>query len=129
MFRVLHVILRMVAGKRYFGAGDGSENEEAQRCRRVFRELFYLLGLFSLADAVPFFRWLDWSGFENTLKKTGREMDSIAQEWLDEHRRRKGSGEDNNCTQDFVDVMMSVLDGKNLGDYDADTINKATCLV
>ena len=125
----LNVILRMVAGKRYFGAGDGSENEEAQRCRRVFRELFYLLGLFSLADAVPFFRWLDWSGFENTLKKTGREMDSIAQEWLDEHRRRKGSGEDNNCMQDFVDVMMSVLDGQNLGDYDADTINKATCLV
>ena len=55
-------------------------------------------------------------------------MDSIAQEWLEEHRRRKDSGHDNS-TQDFMDVMLSVLNGKNLGDYDADTINKATCLV
>ncbi|KAJ9674580.1 hypothetical protein PVL29_023865 [Vitis rotundifolia] len=108
----LNVILRMVAGKRYFSASDASENKQAQRCRRVFREFSHLSGLFAT---------------EKTLKKTAKEMDSIAQEWLEEHRRRKDSGKDNS-TQDFMDVMLSVLDGKNLGDYDADTINKATCL-
>lgn len=125
----LNVILRMVAGKRYFGAADGSENKQAQRCRRVFREFFYLSGLFVAADVIPFLGWLDLGGHEKTLKKTAKEMDSIAQEWLEEHRRRKDCGKDSSSTQDFMDVMLSVLDGKNLGDYDADTINKATCLV
>ncbi|RVW50426.1 Cytochrome P450 82A4 [Vitis vinifera] len=123
----LNVILRMVAGKRYFSASDASENKQAQRCRRVFREFFHLLGLFAVADAIPFLGWLDWGRHEKTLKKTAIEMDSIAQEWLEEHRRRKDSGDDNSA-QDFMDVMQSVLDGKNLGGYDADTINKATCL-
>ncbi|RVW50473.1 Cytochrome P450 CYP82D47 [Vitis vinifera] len=124
----LNVILRMVAGKRYFSASDASENKQAQRCRRVFRDLFHLVGLFAVADAIPFLGWLDWGRHENTLKKTAIEMDSIAQEWLEEHRRRKDSGHDNS-TQDFMDVMLSVLDGKNLDDYDADTINKTSCLV
>ena len=123
----LNVILRMVAGKRYFSASDASENKQAQRCRRVFREFFHLSGLFAVADAIPFLGWLDWGRHEKTLKKTAIEMDSIAQEWLEEHRRRKDSGDDNS-TQDFMDVMQSVLDGKNLGGYDADTINKATCM-
>ena len=118
----------MVAGKRYSSASDGSENKEAQRCRRVIGEFTHLAGLFAVADAIPFLGWLDLGGHEKALKKTAREMDGIAQEWLEEHRRRKGSGEDN-TKQDFMDVMMSVLDGKNLGDYDADAINKATCLV
>ena len=124
----LNVILRMVVGKRYFSASDASENKQAQRCRRVFREFFHLVGLFAVVDAIPFLGWLHWGRHENTLKKTAIEMDSIAQEWLEEHRRRKDSGHDNS-TQDFMDVMLSVLNGKNLGDYDADTINKATCLV
>ncbi|XP_034674166.1 cytochrome P450 CYP82D47-like isoform X1 [Vitis riparia] len=123
----LNVILRMVTGKRYFSASDTSENKQAQRCRRVFREFCHLSGLFAVADAIPFLGWLDLGRHEKTLKKTAKEMDSIAQEWLEEHRRRKDSGEVNS-TQDFMDVMLSVLDGKNLGDYDADTINKATCL-
>ena len=124
----LNVILRMAAGKRYFSASDASENKQAQRCRRVFREFCHLSGLFAVADAIPFLGWLDLGRHEKTLKKTAKEMDSIAQEWLEEHRRRKDSGEVNS-TQDFMDVMLSVLDGKNLGDYDADTVNKATCLV
>ncbi|CBI19610.3 unnamed protein product, partial [Vitis vinifera] len=117
----------MVAGKRYFSASDASENKQAQRCRRVFREFCHLSGLFAVADAIPFLGWLDLGRHEKTLKKTAKEMDSIAQEWLEEHRRRKDSGEVNS-TQDFMDVMLSVLDSKNLGDYDADTVNKATCL-
>ena len=90
--------------------------------------LLWVAGPFSSWMAIPFLGWLDWGRHENTLKKTAIEMDSIAQEWLEEHRRRKDSGHDNS-TQDFMDVMLSVLDGKNLDDYDADTINKTSCLV
>ena len=55
-------------------------------------------------------------------------MDGIAQEWLEEHRRRKDSGEANG-NQDLMDVMLSILAGTDPTGYDADTINKATSLV
>jgi len=47
---------------------------------------------------------------------------------LEEHKRRTASFEAKG-EQDFMDIMLSILDGKELEGYDADTINKATCLV
>ena len=47
---------------------------------------------------------------------------------MEEHERRRVSSEAKG-EQDFIDIMLSVLDGKELEGYDVDTINKATCLV
>ena len=124
----MNVILRMVVGKRYFGVGAGGEEEEARRCQKAIREFFRLLGLFVVKDGIPSLGWLDLGGHEKAMKKTAKEIDSIAQEWLEEHRRRKDWGEDNGM-HDFMDVLLSVLDGKALPQYDADTINKATSMV
>ncbi|RVX15239.1 Cytochrome P450 82A3 [Vitis vinifera] len=79
------------------------------------------------ADGIPSLGWLDLGGHEKAMKKTAKEIDIIAQEWLEEHRRRKDWGEDNGM-HDFMDVLLSVLDGKALPEYDADTINKATSM-
>jgi hypothetical protein len=54
-------------------------------------------------------------------------LDSIFGEWLDEHKRKRAAGEAK-LEQDFMDVLLSVLDGKDIAGYDADSINKATCL-
>lgn len=123
----LNVILRMIAGKRYGGVDD----EEVRKVRRVFREWFRLTGLFVVGDAIPVLAWLDLGGHVKEMKKTAVEMDSVICEWLEEHRRRRRdvSGESETEQQDFIDVLLSVLDGIDLGGYDADTVNKATCLV
>ena len=64
------------------------------------------------------------------MKKTAKELDSIVGEWLEEHKRKdRASGAMARGEQDFMDVMLSVLDGNHLSGYDADTINKATSLV
>ncbi|XP_010060881.1 cytochrome P450 82A3-like [Eucalyptus grandis] len=77
----LNVILRIVAGKRYRAADE----EEKQRCQKALRELFHFLGLFLVADALPFLRWLDLGGHEKAMKRTAEELDEIIGGWLEEH--------------------------------------------
>ncbi|MBA0618215.1 hypothetical protein Godav_027591, partial [Gossypium davidsonii] len=101
-----NIALRMVGGKRYFGPNADCEEAEARRCETVMRDFVHLFGVFVLSDAIPFLRWLDFLGYEKAMKRTAKELDSI----------------------DFMDVMLNILEDANITCYDADTINKATCL-
>lgn len=140
----LNVILRMVAGKRYFGAAvgaDGDERLEVIRYKNAMKEFFYLFGFFMLGDAVPLLGWLDFGRYEKAMKRTAKELDNLVGEWLVEHRSRKRqrSGDDQaaatvgNDNQDFMDMLISVFDGtdniNNDSGYDVDTVIKSTCLV
>ncbi|XP_059434822.1 cytochrome P450 CYP82D47-like [Corylus avellana] len=124
----LNVILRMVAGKRYFSTGAVDDDGEARRCQKALDEFFHLLGLFVVSDAIPFLGWLDIGGHERAMKKTAKELDGFLGECLEEHKRKRASGGVARGEQDFMDVMLSILDGKPLAGYDADTIIKATSL-
>ncbi|KAM0967891.1 hypothetical protein PS1_016526 [Malus domestica] len=122
----LNVVFRMVAGKRFFNVMNGSLSDEkkARRCQNVIRDMFHYIGLFVLGDAVPWLRWLDIGGHEKAMRRTAKELDSIVMEWLEEHKQRRTQGQE----QDFMDVMLSVLNGADVVGFDADTVNKATCL-
>lgn len=124
----LNVSLRMVAGKRYLFGADSSDEKEAKLCKKAMRELFHLTGLFLVGDAIPFLRWFDFGGHEKAMKKTRKELDSLAETWLVEHRRRRESGEFHG-EKDFMDVLMSILESSDLGGYDADIVNRATSVV
>nr|WLK78565.1 flavone 6-hydroxylase [Salvia plebeia] len=119
----MNVILSVVAGKRF---NSGDEAEEARRCRQVMRDFFHLAGFFVPADALPYLGWLDLGGHEKRMKRTAKELDAIVGEWLIEHRKKGSSGDGK--PQDFMDVMISVVQGADLQcQYDVDTIIKATC--
>jgi hypothetical protein len=124
----LNVILRMVAGKRYFSASGVGDDEEARRCQKAMKAFFHYLGSFVVSDAIPCLGWLDLGGHEKAMKKAAKELDSIFGEWLEEHKRKRVAGEAK-VEQDFMDVLLPVLDGKDIAGYDADSINKATCMV
>uniref|UniRef100_A0A2N9IFN5 Cytochrome P450 n=1 Tax=Fagus sylvatica TaxID=28930 RepID=A0A2N9IFN5_FAGSY len=123
----LNVILRMVAGKRFFGAIAASDEKEARRCQKAFREFFQMMGLSLVGDAIPWLGWLDLGGHQKAMKTTAKEMDCLVSEWLEEHKQKRDSGEGKR-QQDFMAVMLSILDGVDLAGYDADSVNKATCL-
>ncbi|GMN73675.1 hypothetical protein TIFTF001_052220 [Ficus carica] len=97
---------------------------------KELKEFFNLIGLFVPGDAVPSLGWLDLGGYEKAMKKTAKELDGIVGEWLEEHKRKRAllNDEERKKEHDFMDVMLSVLDGPELGGFDADTINKATVL-
>ncbi|KAF8405103.1 hypothetical protein HHK36_010001 [Tetracentron sinense] len=123
----LNVAVRMIAGKRYFGATADCEEKEARQYQEAMRGFFYLVGLFLVSDALPWLGWLDVGGHEKAMKKAAKELDRLLQGWLEEHQRNRLSG-DSEGDHDFMDVMLSVLEDAKISDFDADTINKATCL-
>ncbi|KAM4129609.1 hypothetical protein ACJW30_01G036400 [Castanea mollissima] len=127
----LNVVVRMVAGKRYFGSSAASDSGEARRCQKAINQFFHLIGIFVVSDALPFLGWLDLQGHEKAMKKTAKELDSILGGWLEEHRQKRVSGEVKaNGEQDFIDVMLSLQEEGQLSNfqYDADTSIKSTCL-
>ncbi|TXG52315.1 hypothetical protein EZV62_021484 [Acer yangbiense] len=86
--------------------------------------------MFLVSDALPFLRWLDIGGYEKSMKKTAKELDIVVQGWLEEHKKKRASGEAKE-DEDFMDVMITILqdDPQLFPGRDADTVNKATCLV
>ncbi|CAI9753452.1 unnamed protein product [Fraxinus pennsylvanica] len=119
----LNVVLRMVAGKRYFGATADGDKIEARHCQKVMRDFFHLAGIFVAAKTIPFLGWLDLGGYEKRMKETGQAMDKIVEKWLEEHKQKANTG----SNQDFMDVMLSAIEKSGLQDYDPATITKATC--
>ncbi|EEF40054.1 cytochrome P450 CYP82D47 [Ricinus communis] len=123
-----NVALRTVGGKRCFGPNADVEEGEAQRRRKVIRDFAFLFGVFVLSDAIPYLGWLDFKGYEKSMKKTAKELDILMEGWLEEHKqRRKLSGKEKE-EKDFMDVMLNILEDAKISGFDADTINKATCL-
>lgn len=123
-----NIALRMVGGKRYFGANADFDEDEAHRYQKVMREFFSLFGVFVLSDAIPYLGWLDMNGYESRMKKTAKELDALIGGWLEEHKQKSLLDEKRKEEQDFMDVMLNTLKDAKISGFDADTINKATCL-
>ncbi|KAJ0604254.1 putative cytochrome P450 [Helianthus annuus] len=128
---MLNIIMMMVAGKRYFGVASGGD--EPAKCHEAIIDFFRLCGLFVVSDAIPSLGWLDLQGYEKQMKKTGKDFDLVLGGWLEEHRqKRKLCLERNKLVdaKDFIDVMLSLEDEKQLPniEHDSDTIIKSTCL-
>ncbi|XWS24303.1 hypothetical protein CRYUN_Cryun28dG0089500 [Craigia yunnanensis] len=118
----LNLILRMVVGKRI---PSFDNDAESKIMKKALKDLTELSGKFVVSDGFPFLRWLDIGGDERAMKKVGKELDRFAEGWLEEHKRKKSSGEFKGG-EDFMDVMLSTL--TDMGEHKSDTINKATCL-
>ncbi|PRQ33558.1 putative cytochrome P450 [Rosa chinensis] len=128
----LNVILRMVAGKRYSVAINEEEKNEARQVQKAVKEFFDFIGLFLVGDVIPYLQWLDLGGHVKAMKKTGKKLDAIVGKWVEEHKQKRAleGNAAHNCKgeQDFIDTMISILEGADLGGFDADTVNKATTL-
>ncbi|GKV04731.1 hypothetical protein SLEP1_g16844 [Rubroshorea leprosula] len=102
------------------------DNSKSGRWKKALRDFFELNGKFIIADAFPFLRWLDISGEEKLMKKAAKELEKNFKECLQEHKRRRASGEVES-DQDFMDVLLSTLSDTEW--CDAESINKAISLI
>ncbi|KAK7266233.1 hypothetical protein RIF29_18875 [Crotalaria pallida] len=123
-----NMTLGIIARKKYFGSGAVVEEKEAQRFLKALKEFMRLMGVSTVGDAVPFLRWFDFGGYEKAMKENAKELDKLISEWLKEHHHNKALGEKAEQDQDFIDVMISVIDKETIGGFDDDTIIKATTL-
>ncbi|KAL7259614.1 hypothetical protein ACSBR1_005493 [Camellia fascicularis] len=83
-------IMRMIAGKRYYGDDEElSNNEEAKEFREIVRQAFLYAGASYPGDFLPVLRWIDYQSFEKNLGRLYKKMDAFLQGLIDEHRRHK----------------------------------------
>ncbi|XVF71428.1 hypothetical protein PTKIN_Ptkin12aG0036600 [Pterospermum kingtungense] len=81
-----NTVMRMIAGKRYYG--DEVTNEaEAREFRDLMGEIYKNSGTANPADFLPILNW--FGGFEKKAKKLGRKMDGFLQKLIDDHRSKK----------------------------------------
>ncbi|KAJ1381075.1 Cytochrome P450 [Sesbania bispinosa] len=123
---VFNIVFQTMAGKRYFGNTAVVEEKEAEKFVKALRDFMHMLGVCTVADAVPVLRWMNLG--VKAMKETAKELNIVIDEWLVEHTKKRALGEKSERDQDFMDMMLSVLDGAKIDGFDAATINKATTL-
>nr|XP_016490267.1 PREDICTED: cytochrome P450 82A3-like isoform X2 [Nicotiana tabacum] len=120
---IMNTMVKMLFGK------ECTEGEGINKAHKAIRRFFELMGATVVADFLPYLRWLDIGGHEKAMKEVAKEIDSVVEEWLGEHKRRRDSkGIKSGEEEDFMDVMLSICENRDLPGFDADTSIKATCM-
>ncbi|KAL1224437.1 Cytochrome P450 81D11 [Cardamine amara subsp. amara] len=111
-------ILRMVAGKRFYGEGM-EQDEDAQRVRKLVDEIVSKAGAGNAIDYLPFLRWI--TDFEKQIKNLAGKVDEFLQSLVDEKR---GDQEKGNT---MIDHLLSLQETQP--DYYTDVTIKGIIIV
>ncbi|CAN0900318.1 Cytochrome P450 71A6 (Fragment) [Linum grandiflorum] len=116
MFSVLteDVISRVAFGKKY------------RKLKGMLKEMAVLLGIFNVADFVPWMGWINrFNGLNARVERVFAEFDQFLDEVVDEHitrRRMQGNtavDETEEEQKDFVDVLLDAQEDNELMDRDS----------
>nr|QWK52211.1 cytochrome P450 81D24 [Isatis tinctoria] len=86
---ILNNVMRMVAGKRFYG--DGTEHDDDARCvRQLIAEVVASAGAGNAADYFPVLCWV--TDYERRVKKVADRFDGFLQGLVDEKRAEEEKG-------------------------------------
>ncbi|XP_047312758.1 cytochrome P450 81Q32-like [Impatiens glandulifera] len=115
-----NVIMRMIAGKRYFGQEEISDYEEAKEFTNLIREILEQIGVSNPGDFLPVLRLFDYGNYEKSLSTLQKKMDGFLQRLIDQRRLSKGGNS-------MIDHLLALQE--NQQDYYTDDIIKGLILV
>ncbi|KAE8659146.1 Cytochrome P450 81E8 [Hibiscus syriacus] len=111
-----NMILRMIAGKRYYG--KDAVDKEAEEFRDIMRGIVEINGTTNLNDFLPFLRWVDFQGLERKMKNFSKKLDKFLQSLLQEHKRMRDHSTDRSLGSSnavnkgtkttLIDVMLTL---------------------
>ncbi|KAB1222356.1 Isoflavone 2'-hydroxylase [Morella rubra] len=117
-----NIIMRMVAGKRYYGyGGDVKDEEEARQFREIIKEAFANAGMSNPGECVPLLWWIDPGGLEKRLMGLGKKIDAFLEGLIDEKRNSQEKG------NTMIDHLLSLQTSQP--EYYTDQIIKLLILV
>ncbi|KAJ9145889.1 hypothetical protein P3X46_028217 [Hevea brasiliensis] len=121
-----NIIMRMVAGKRYYGEEETGKNKaEAKEFREMIAEVFEYAGASYLGDFLPFLQWIDYQGYLKRAMRLGKRTDRLLQDLIDEHRcDEKASSQRRNNT--MIGHLLSLQESQP--EYYTDEIIKGLVL-
>ncbi|PKI71265.1 hypothetical protein CRG98_008265 [Punica granatum] len=103
-----NVLMRMIAGKRYYGE-DAPDVEEARQFREMIRELTKYASTSYPGDFLPILRWIDYQRYWKRLVRLGEKADKFLQCLVDESRTRKSSF---GSTNSMIDHLLSLQESE-----------------
>ncbi|GKU97640.1 hypothetical protein SLEP1_g10760 [Rubroshorea leprosula] len=110
-------LMRMVAGKRYYGGDEDVTNyEEAMQFKELIAQILQIAGP-NVADFLPILKW--FRNDEKKLINLAKRIDGFLQKLIDEHRIKEGNT--------MIDHLLSLQ--KLEPDYCTDQIIKGLALV
>lgn len=115
-----NILMRMVAGKRYYG-DDVTDMEEARQFREIIEEAFVYGGAANPGDFLPVLNWISRDGFENKVQRLAKRSDAFLQGLIDENRESKES------RNTMIDHLLSLQDSQP--EYYTDQIIKGLIMV
>ncbi|KAL9244049.1 hypothetical protein vseg_017864 [Gypsophila vaccaria] len=81
-----NIIMRMLAGKRYYGAGTEGV-EEAKAFRKITSDSFELAGASNKVDFFPFLRWVPFQSTEMKMIAVRKKMDIFLHGLIEECKK------------------------------------------
>ncbi|WCJ35507.1 Cytochrome P450 81Q32 [Euphorbia peplus] len=103
-----NITMRMISGKRYFGA-EVENLEEAKRFRDLLKEFLQVGGTSDPGDFLPFLRWIDYQGAKKRVLRLEKIADELCQGLIDEHRRKRNIGQG---TDTVIDNMLCLQESE-----------------
>lgn len=110
---MLNVLMRMIAGKRYYGDNDVADEVEARRFKEIVSETFVISGASNLGDFLPVMKLIEKRGIEKKMMVLRKKRDQFVQELIDEHRRNMDYSDSTNSgggsgRKSMIELLLSL---------------------
>ncbi|CAK9317104.1 unnamed protein product [Citrullus colocynthis] len=114
---MFNVMMRMIAGKRYYGKDVTADPEEVGRFREIQEETFRLSSKTNLGDFLRVVKWFGLSkGLENKLRELQIKRDVWMQSLIEEHRKQmnytstssSSSSLQNDAKKTMIELLLSL---------------------
>lgn len=103
----VNVVMRMIAGKRYYGE-NVSGSEDARRFKAIVTETLQLSAATNLVDFLPFVKSAGLNKTEKRLLILRAKRDKFMQELIEEHRRLRCDSVSEQRSRTMIDVLISL---------------------
>ncbi|KAL5559128.1 hypothetical protein UlMin_035339 [Ulmus minor] len=105
---MLNIVMRMIAGKRYYG--DKLEDlEEAKRFKEIQAESLRQTGKSYVGDFLPFMSWIGvGKGLEKSMIELQGKRDEFIQNLIDQHRRKMEDSNSEEKNKTLIEVLLSL---------------------
>ncbi|KAG2666225.1 hypothetical protein I3760_15G046800 [Carya illinoinensis] len=108
---ILNVMMRMIAGKRYYGE-NAAELEETREFKKIVKETLQLSVPTNLGDFLPAFKWVGSRGLEKRLVILQGKRDKFMQELIEDQRRMRADSAFEERDKNMIDVLLSLQEAE-----------------
>ena len=119
----MNVMMRMIAGKRYYGGNEAG----TEKFQEIVKDTFRLGDTTYIGDYLPVLRWLGVKGKEKELRELQGKRDRFMQSLIEEHRTRMGKEPLIEKKKTMIEVLLSLQEKE--AEYYTDEIIRGLMLV